>query len=378
MAQENEDGQEKSEDPTGRRIEKSRQEGQVARSKELTTTFLLMLGTGGILLYGESIGLSIKNVMVASFSLPRYALFDVNQMGLYFANFFLEVAIAVAPLLFILFLAGIIGSIALGGWLFSWKSLQPKFSKLNPVKGLGKMFSLKSLVELLKSVAKIAVVVSVAVWILYAQTPILQGLAQQDVMTAMTNAVQILGWSFFTLSSTMILVALFDVPFQIYDHHKQLKMTKQEVKDEFKDTEGKPEVKQRIRQLQYEMSQRQMLKDVPDADVVITNPTHFSVALKYDPESEGAPILLAKGHDHMALKIREIAKLNDVEIVGSPPLARSIYHHSEIGQEIPSGLYMAVAQVLAYVFQLKQFRRRISPRPQKPDFPVPDDMSYDG
>ena len=240
------------------------------------------------------------------------------------------------------------------------------------------MFSLKSLVELIKSIAKIAVVMSVAVLLIQSNMDSLLGLSEQDVVLAMTHAVQILGWCFFTLSCTMILIALFDVPFQIYDHTKKLKMTKQEIKDEFKDTEGKPEVKRKIRQLQYEMSQRQMLKDVPEADVVITNPTHFSVALKYDPESAGAPILLAKGHDHMALKIREIAKENGVEMVASPPLARSIYHHSEVGQEIPSGLYVAVAQVLAYVFQLKQFRRRVSPRPSKPDFPVPDDMKFDG
>ena len=378
MAEENEDGQEKTEEPTGRRIEKSREEGQAARSKELTTTFLLIIGTGGLLIFGPQIGLAIKNAMIASFSLPRKALYDENQMGLYFANASIEIAASIFPLLLLLFFAGIIGSIALGGWIFSAKALAPKLSKLNPIKGLGNMFSLKSLVELIKSIAKIAVVMSVAVLLIQSNMDSLLGLSEQDVVLAMTHAVQILGWCFFTLSCTMILIALFDVPFQIYDHTKKLKMTKQEIKDEFKDTEGKPEVKRKIRQLQYEMSQRQMLKDVPEADVVITNPTHFSVALKYDPESAGAPILLAKGHDHMALKIREIAKENGVEMVASPPLARSIYHHSEVGQEIPSGLYVAVAQVLAYVFQLKQFRRRVSPRPSKPDFPVPDDMKFDG
>jgi flagellar biosynthetic protein FlhB len=175
----------------------------------------------------------------------------------------------------------------------------------------------------------------------------------------------------------MIVIAMADVPFQIYDHHKNLKMTKQEVKDEQKDTEGKPEVKGRIRQLQREIAQRRMMSDVPEADVVITNPTHYAVALRYNPEKDAAPVLLAKGNDQTALKIREIAKAHSVEIVSAPSLARSVYHHSEIGQEIPSGLYMAVAQILAYIFQLKQFRRRVTTKPDMPDFPIPDDLRSD-
>jgi flagellar biosynthetic protein FlhB len=175
----------------------------------------------------------------------------------------------------------------------------------------------------------------------------------------------------------MILIVIVDVPFQIYEHQKNLKMTKQEVRDEYKDTEGKPEVKGKIRQLQREMSQRRMLQDVPQADVVITNPTHFSVALRYKPDSDDAPILLAKGGDQIALKIREIANANDVEIVEAPALARAVYYNSEIGQEIPSGLYMAVAQILAYVFQLRQFRRRASKRPNMPDLPIPDELRRD-
>ena len=378
MAEEGDSSQEKTEQPTGRRIEKSKEEGQVARSKELNTTIILMVGTGGLLMFGSGIGASLKNIMYSSFSLPREAAFDEYQMGLYLVNAALEAAGTIAPLLILLFIASIIGSISLGGWLLSAKALAPKFSRMDPIKGIGRMFSLKSLVELFKAVAKVSVVLFFAILILKNQTPALLGLGQQNVVPAMTHAVQILGWSFFFLSCTMIVIAMADVPFQIYEHHKNLKMTKQEVRDEYKETEGKPEVKGRVRQLQREISQRRMMQDVPEADVVITNPTHFSVALRYDPESDGAPILLAKGNDHTALKIREIAKEHNVEIVSAPPLARSIYHHAEIGQEIPSGLYMAVAQVLAYIFQLKQFRRRVTPRPAKPDFPVPDDLKYDG
>ena len=377
MAEDNDSSQEKTEEPTPRRLEKAKEEGQVPRSKELATAAILMMGTGGLLMSGAHIADTMTRIMRSSFALPRDALFDSHQMGLYLANAAVLATEALAPLMIFLFIASIAGSIALGGWLLSAKAVAPKFSRLNPIKGLGRMFSLKSLVELGKAFAKVTVVLFFAVIILQTQTDALLGLSREAVVPAMGHAAQILGWSFFFLSCTMLIIVAVDVPFQIYDHQKNLKMTKQEVKDEFKDTEGKPEVKSKIRQLQREMSQRRMLQDVPEADVVITNPTHYSVALRYKPETDSAPILLAKGGDQIALKIREIANANDVEVVEAPALARSVYYHSEIGQEIPSGLYMAVAQILAYVFQLKQFRRRVSPRPAMPDFPIPDDLRED-
>ncbi len=375
---ENDSSQEKTEEPTGRRLEKAREEGQVPRSKELNTTFLLIIGAGGLLVFGTNIANAVIHVMRASFSFPRTATQDTSQMGMYLANAAVELAQGVLPFLILLFFSAIAGSVVLGGWLFSTKALAPKFSRMDPIKGLAKIVSLKSLVELLKAIAKVLLVVAVAILIIRTQTPKLLGLADQNVIPAMETAATLLGWSFFYLACTMIVISLIDVPFQIFDHTKNLKMTKQEVKDEFKDTEGKPEVKRKVRQLQMEMAQRRMMQDVPQADVVITNPTHFSVALRYKPEEDAAPILLAKGHDQIALKIREIAKQHDVEIVEAAPLARAVYHHSDIGHEIPSGLYMAVAQVLAYVFQLKQFRRRVISRPEKPDFPIPDDLKYDG
>jgi flagellar biosynthetic protein FlhB len=378
MAEGGEDSsQDKSEEPTAKRIEKSKEEGQVPRSKELNTTVLLMVGSGGLLMYGGELGNSMKKIMLSSFSIPREVIFDTNQMGLYFANAAIEASTVLMPLLFALFFSSILGSIALGGWLLSAKAMAPKFSRMSILKGLKRMFALKALVELLKAIAKVSVVLFFAVLILDSRTEELLGLSQESILLAMEHAVQILGWSFFYLSCTMIVIAMADVPFQIYDHHKNLKMTKQEVKDEYKDTEGKPEVKGRVRQLQREIAQRRMMADVPEADVVITNPTHYAVALRYNPEKDAAPILLAKGNDQTALKIREIAKVHGIEIVSAPPLARSVYHHSEIGQEIPSGLYMAVAQILAYIFQLKQFRRRVANRPDVPDFPIPDDLRSD-
>lgn len=378
MAEEDSDSsQEKTEEPTPRRLEKAKEEGQVPRSKELNTAFILIVGTGGLLMFGSQIGLAIRNIMYSSFSLSRETIFDTNQMALQLMHAAGEAVGAVAPILIMLFIASIAGSIALGGWLLSAKAAAPKFSRLNPLKGLKRMFSIKSLMELAKAIAKVSVILFFAILILDMQTPELLGLANEGTVPAMEHAAKILGWAFFFLSCTLVLIAAVDVPFQIYEHQKNLKMTKQEIKDEFKDTEGKPEVKSKVRQLQYEMAQRRMMQDVPDADVVITNPTHFSVALRYKPEQDDAPILLAKGGDEIAMKIREIAREHDIEIVSAPPLARSIYHHADIGEEIPSGLYMAVAQVLAYVFQLRQFRRRVSPRPSMPDFPIPDDLKKD-
>lgn len=377
MAEDQDSSQEKTEEATPKRLEKAREEGQIPRSKELNTMAVLLAGSGGLLMFGEKLGKAFETIMVHSFSLSREVLMDTAQMGLFLLFAAKEAAWAMVPLLILLLVAAIVGPIGLGGWLFSSKALAPKFSRLNPLSGLKRMFSLNALVELAKAVAKVSVVMVFAVLILDSLTGDLLSMGLQATIPAMAHATDVLAWSFFLLSCTTIVIAFVDVPFQIYEHQKKLKMTKQQVKDEYKDTEGKPEVKGRIRQLQREMAQRRMMLDVPKADVVITNPTHFSVALKYDENSMGAPILLAKGGDEIAMKIREIAREHGVELVEAPPLARSIYYHTEIGAEIPSGLYMAVAQVLAYVFQLRQYRRGYHQKPKKPDFPIPNDLRRD-
>ena len=367
----------KSEEPTPKRLEKAREDGQLPRSKELNTMAVLMAGAGGLIIFGEGLGLALKNVMIHSFSFPREVLFDIRQMPLFLGASFFEVAWAMAPFLGVLLAAAIIGPIGLGGWNFSAKSLAPKASRMNPVEGIKRMFSIKSVVELVKAIAKVTVVVTIAVLLLDLHTAELLAIGAEPVIPAMGHALEVLKWIVFWLACSMIVIAAVDVPFQIYDHNKKLKMTKQEVKDEYKDTEGKPEVKQKIRQLQMEMSQRRMMQDVPQADVVITNPTHFSVALKYDGDSMAAPIVLAKGGDEIALKIREIANEHNVEIVAAPPLARAIFYNSEIGQEIPEGLYVAIAQILAYIFQLRRFRQGGNPKPQMPDLPIPNDLKHD-
>ncbi len=375
---ENDSSQEKTEEPTAKRLDKAREEGQVPRSKELTTTAVLLAGTFGLLLFGKNIGEDILSIMQLSFSIERAALFDSQLMFFFLGESFRQALIGLIPIFLMLLIAAIAGPIALGGWLFSTKSLAPKLDRMNPLSGLKRMFSVKSLVELFKSVAKVLLVGIAAFILLLIMKDALLGLSREGLQHGIAHSLTLSIYAAIILSAVTIIIVLIDVPFQIHEHVKKLKMSRQDVKDEMKDTEGKPEVKSRIRQLQMEMSQRRMMDAVPEADVVITNPTHFSVALKYDPEKMETPILIAKGIDHMALKIREIAKLHNIEFVEAPPLARAVYYTTEVEDEIPEGLFVAVAQVLAYVFQLREFRNGRSAKPSIPKrFDLPKDMQFD-
>ena len=241
------------------------------------------------------------------------------------------------------------------------------------------MVSPNSLIELLKSFAKFLIVLAVAVVVLAKDKNDLLAIAHEPLEMAVVHSLQLVGWSTLWMACGLLIIAAIDVPVQLWQAHKKLLMTKQEVRDEHKDSEGRPEVKGRIRQLQREMSQRRMMAAIPDADVVITNPTHYAVALKYDPDKGGAPMLLAKGTDFIALKIREIATQHEIQLLESPALARSIYYSTELDQEIPAGLYLAVAQVLAYVYQIRQYRsgRGKRPDPLKDNLPIPPDLRRD-
>jgi len=376
---ESESGADKSEEPTEKRLRESREKGQIARSRELNTLAILLAGTGGLLATGGALGDTLLRVMRANFSLSREALLDPSAMGLYLMASAQAAAEALLPLFTYLLIASIVGPIALGGWLFSAQAMQPKFSRMNPWEGLKRMFSTKALVELLKALAKFTVVLLVGLAVLSDVEDDLLAMAHEPLEMAILHSAQVVGWSALWLSCGIILIAAVDVPFQLWDNRQKLMMTKQEVRDEYKDSEGKPEVKQRIRQLQREMAERRMMQAVPQADVVITNPTHFAVALQYDPAKGSAPVLLAKGGDFMALKIREIAQAHKVTLLESPALARAVYFSTEIDHEIPAGLYLAVAQVLAYVYQIKQYRAGKGKRPGKlPDLPIPPDLRRDG
>jgi flagellar biosynthetic protein FlhB len=314
-----------------------------------------------------------------NFTLSREVILDQRSMGTYLLHSGQIALIAIQPVMITMLLAALIGPISLGGWLFAAGSMAPKFSRMNPGAGLKRMFSAKALVELLKALAKFFIVLFVALAVLSADIDDLLRIAHEPLDMAIIHSLQLVGWSTLWMACGLIIIAAVDVPVQLWESHKKLLMTKQEVRDEHKDQEGKPEVKQRIRQLQREMSQRRMMAAIPEADVVITNPTHYAVALKYDPDKGNAPVLLAKGSDFLALKIREIAVANNVLLLESPALARSIYYSTELEQEIPGGLYLAVAQVLAYVYQIRQYRagKGKRPDPLQDDLPIPPDLRRD-
>jgi flagellar biosynthetic protein FlhB len=285
---------------------------------------------------------------------------------------------ALIPFFIIVIIAAVLGPITMGGFNFSTEALSFKWEKLDPVKGMQRIFATRGLVELLKALAKFVIIASVAIVFLYNQADKYIGLGSEPLHQAIAHAGQLLIWGFIAIASTMILIAAIDVPFQLWDHQKQLRMTFQEVRDENKDTEGNPEVRGRVRQMQRDVAQQRMMQEIPKADVVITNPEHYSVALRYDGDRMGAPILVAKGVDLVAFKIRTVAMENNVTIVQAPPLARALYHTTELNQEIPAGLYLAVAQVLAYVYQLKQRTAYAAAKEHKiSDLPIPDDLQFD-
>ncbi len=375
---ENEDGQERTEDPTPKKLQDARQKGQIARSKELGGVSVMICGAAGLLMTGEILYNTFDDVFKMNYQVSREDLLSQDVM---LGNLIASAKTAffsLTPFYLALLFAAIFIAPLVGGFNFSVKALAPKMSKLNPLKGLKRMFSAQSLMEVVKAIAKFGLIAVVAIFILDMNRDRLLSLGFQDPHQAMGDGISIVAWSFFFLCCTLIIVAAIDVPFVLYQHKKQLMMTKQEVKDEFKDSEGKPEVKGKLRSKQREFAQSRMMSAVPEADVVITNPTHYAVALKYDPEKMLAPILVAKGSDFIAQQIRKVALANDVMILNSPPLARSIYYHTEIDREIPQGLYIAVAQVLGYVYQLKQFQQGKAPNPgTAPDFPVPEELRKD-
>ena len=376
---ESESGQDKTEDPTEKRKKDSREKGEIARSKELNTLAVMMAGSGALLVFGGMLAEDLMDLMRLNFTLSREVIMDQGSMGAFLLQSGKLALVAIQPIMITLLLAALIGPISLGGWLFAAGSMAPKFSRMNPGAGLKRMFSMKAIIELLKALAKFLITLSVALMVLAADVDDLLRIAHEPLELAIIHSVVLVGWSTLWLACGLIIIAAVDVPVQIWESMKKLKMTKQEVRDEHKDQEGRPEVKQRIRQTQREMSQRRMMAAIPDADVVITNPTHYAVALKYDSEKGGAPILLAKGSDFLALKIREIAVANNVMLLESPGLARSIYYSTELDQEIPGGLYLAVAQVLAYVYQIRQYQagKGKRPDPLKDDLPIPLDLRRD-
>lgn len=377
---ENQDGQERSESATGKRIQDARRKGQIPRSREFNTMAMLVSASLSLLFMGGDLMQGFADMLKDGLTLDRKIIFDRFGIIDGLARMFTEAAWMMAPFLLISLVAAVASSLVIGGWSFSLEAMAFNFGKMNPISGLKRMFAVRGLVELLKSIAKFLLIGTVAVLLMQHLKGDLIGLGYQEPTAALMHAGRMLAWSFLILSLVLVLIAAIDIPFQLWDYAQQMKMTKQEVRDEHKDMEGRPEVKGRIRQMQREIARRRMMQAVPEADVIITNPTHYAVALKYDGLNMRAPRLIAKGKDLIAAQIRAKAQEHEIPIFSAPPLARAIYFSTELDQEIPAGLYFAVAQVLAYIYQLKAARNGAAGyAPQAPtDLPVPDDLARDG
>ncbi len=372
---ENQDGQEKTEQPSAKRLEDARRKGQVARSRELNTVAITLVGVVVLVMMSGTMGHDLGGIMTDSFRLSRVEVFDSASMLRHLGDALGQAMWMLLPFFAAVVVAAIASSVALGGMAFSTEILVPKLSKLDPVKGIKRVFSVKGLVELLKALAKFSLiggVTALLLWNLMSDFLALNGMGLKDAVYEMGR---LLGGSLLLLASTLILVAAIDVPFQLWEHRRQLRMTKQEVREEMKETDGRPEVKSRIRSMQRELAQRRMMEEVPKADVIVTNPTHYAVALRYDQGRMQAPKVVAKGTELVAANIRRVGAEAGVPVVESPLLARALYFNTEIGDAIPAGLYLAVAKLLAYVFQLKVYRRDGGERPRPPtDLPVPDEF----
>lgn len=364
------DAQEKTEQATPKRLEEARRKGQIPRSRDLSTAAVTLVGGAALYLLGGQISGQMADMMRRSLALSRDEATDASHMLPALANAAADGLWLSAPVLGAITLAAIIAPLALGGWSFSGQAMMPQFSRLNPIEGIKRMFALRSLVELTKAMAKFGVVAIIASIVLWKDAPTLMALGREPLQQAIGHAAQISGKALLLISAGLLIIAGIDVPYQLWQYAKQMRMSREEIRQEYKESEGSPEVKGRIRQMQQQLARQRMMQDVPKADVVVTNPTHFAVALKYDEKRMRAPIVVAKGADVIAAKIREVAGEHAVPIFEAPPLARVLYRNVDIGDEIPGTLYVAVAQILTYVFQLRVAKREGQQPPPKPDVEV--------
>lgn len=370
MAEQN-DSNERTEQPTERRKEESRKKGQVPRSKELNTMLSLLVAGSALLALGGSLALGLSEAVRDALVFARPQAYDKTMLVTQFGKTALSCLLALTPFFAVMVVGAFAGPLAMGGWSFSTQALAFKLEKVSPLSGMKRIFSPKSLMELVKALVKFLLLIAITVLLFKVKIDELLQLGTLTPVAAFQSAAGLLVWCLIMLSSALLLIVAVDVPFELWNHNRQLKMTRQEVRDEMKETEGRPEIKGRIRSLQREASQRRMMDAVPEADVVITNPTHYAVALKYDDQPGSAPTVVAKGKDLIAAQIRGLATANDITLFEAPALARALYRNTDIGDEIPHNLYIAVAKVLAYVFQLRTAldKTRVMP-PEQFDIPA--------
>jgi len=370
-----ESGLERTEPATSRRIEKAREEGDVPRSREMATCLLLLSAGVAILMTGETVVQNISQLLTNSLHFERGLAFDLNLLFAMQLSHTIQVFIALAPFALILIIVALITPGLIGGWLFSLQALVPKFERMDPIAGLGRMISMRSLVELLKAVGKSIIIGFVAYEVMSHEYGSILGLISEPSKEGLKHVANLLVVSLISISSGLVFIMAIDVPFQLRSYANKLKMTRQEVKQENKEANGNPQIKAKIRAQQREMARRRMMSKIPTADVVVTNPTHYAVALKYVEGRMNAPIVVAKGTDLVAARIREIAAEHHIPLMEAPPLARALYAHAELNTQIPEALYTAVAEVLAYVFQLRVFKQYGGLVPQIPgEIDVPEEL----
>jgi flagellar biosynthetic protein FlhB len=370
---------EKTESATPRRLQKAREEGQIVRSRELSTFALLAAGFFGAWGMSSHIGEHLQAMLRSSFTFDHATVFETRRMMVGAGVASREGLYALLPILAFTGAAALLAPMALGGWQFSSKGLEPKFNRLNPIEGFGKMFSINGPIQLGMSLAKTLVVGGIGGSAIWTRREEILALANQPIQLALANTVHLIAVCCGMTVAGMFVVAALDVPYQLWQFHKKLRMTKEEVKREHRESEGDPHVKGRIRQQQRAIARRRMMTNVPKADVVVTNPTHFAVALQYTDGEMRAPKVVAKGVNLVAARIREIAAENNVPLLEAPPLARALYHNVELNREIPGPLYGAVAEVLAWVYQLRRFNTEGGVAPVAPtDFDVPADLDKGG
>jgi len=374
MPEQQDDSQEKTEQATPKRLDEAKEKGQVSRSRELSTMAVLMVGASCLLIFGNAIINTLLLIMRDGFVINRAELFNNKSILIALADAGGDALLGLTPLLISLFVIALTAPLVIGGWVFSIQAMSFKWEKLDPIKGMKRVIGVRGLMELVKALAKFLLIGGLAVLLLWLKIDELILLGHNGLRTGLVETGTIIIWVFLVLSASTIIIAAVDIPFQIWEHSKQLKMSKQELKDEMKETEGKPEVKSHIREMQQQLANQRMLEQVPKADVIITNPTHYAVALRYQQQEMGAPRVVAKGVDHMAQRIRLVADQHSITLYSAPLLARALYFTTRIDQEIPAGLYLAVAQILAYIYQLRSSRedpeKNLTPTAPK-DLPIP-------
>jgi flagellar biosynthetic protein FlhB len=367
MAQEAETGGERTEEPSQRRLQEARERGQVPRSRELTTFATMIGGSAALTAIGGSLTTHLSDIMRRGLVVDAPSLRNPHAMVDHLSDACISALTALLPVFGALIVLVLLASVVLGGWNFSTQALAPDFARLSPLSGLKRLFGLHGASELGKALLKVVMVGAVCAGIVSWLFADVMALGRMAPRAAIGRGAGLLSWAFVWLCASLALVAAVDVPLQLFQFKRSLRMTRQELRDESKEIDGRPETKQRIRQMQQTLARRRMMHKVPTADVVIVNPTHFAVALKYDPQKMRAPRLVAKGSDLVAANIRRIAEEHRVPVFESPKLARALFRSTDLNKEIPQGLYVAVAQVLSYIFRVRTLNPTLAARLNRPN-----------